>query len=111
MKDIDNNLSKFSQKDNSGTYQVDKSSMVGNDIGDIFQFQANTLNQVKAGTTQIDGLIQGVQRTTVGIGVDEECVRIENNIVEGVDTRGESPTSFCNGLGTIYIDSLRGMTF
>lgn len=88
LKDIDNNLSKFSQKDNSGTYQVDKSSMVSNDIGDIFQFQANTLNQVKAGTTRIDGLIQGVQRTTVGIGVDEECVGMENYTVKSVDTRG-----------------------
>lgn len=88
LKDTDNNLSKFSQKDNSGTYQVDKSSMVSNDIGDIFQFQANTLNQVKAGTTRIDGLIQGVQRTTVGIGVDEECVGMENYTVKSVDTRG-----------------------
>lgn len=84
LKDIDNNLSKFSQKDNSISYQVDKSSMVGNDTGDVFQFQANTLNQVKASTTRIDGLIQGVQRTTVGIGVDEECVGgMENNTVEG----------------------------
>ena len=30
-----------------------------------------------------------------------------------VDTRGllESPPSFCNGLGTIYISSFRGRTF
>lgn len=42
------------------------------------------MNQVKASTTRIDGLIQGVQRTTVGIGVDEECVGgMENNTVEG----------------------------
>ena len=27
-----------------------------------------------------------------------------------VDTRGESPSSFCNGLGTIYIASLQGRT-
>lgn len=84
LKDIDDNLSKFSQKDNSSTYQVDKSSMEDNDTGDIFQFQTNTLNQVKASTTRIDGLIQGVQRTTVGIGADKECVGgMENNAVEG----------------------------
>ena len=28
-----------------------------------------------------------------------------------VGIRGESPPSFCNGLGTIYIASLWGMTF
>lgn len=39
LKDIDNNLSKFSQKDNSISYQVDKSSMVGNDTGDVFSFK------------------------------------------------------------------------
>ena len=29
----------------------------------------------------------------------------------GVDTRRESPLSFCSGIGTIYIVSLRGKTF